>query len=400
MKNKDIIAKLAETYDSFYLYDEKTIKESIACLKGFFPQVEFLYSMKCNPHPQVLNTVFAGGLGADAASLGEVLKAEAWGLAKDRIYYSAPGKLNKDIETALDKAVIIADSIDELHRIDTIAKARGITVSVGIRINPDFTLNGDCCVFNKFGVDEDQAVEFLKTKPCENIRVTGFHVHLKSQELKTEALVGYHQNVFNMVERLTELCDKLEYINFGSGIGVTYAPDDEDVNLALLSQNFNCLLEYFRESFPETRIMIETGRYVSCKAGIYATKVIDRKVSCGKTFLVLRSTLNGFARPAMEQIFSVYGADTAPVEPFYTCKDAFQFEPLKEGEADETVTLFGNLCTGIDAIARDIPMPHLEYGDVIVMNNAGAYAAVITPMQFSSQEKPAELFLTEKGEIK
>jgi len=397
MKNKDIIAKLAESHDSFYLYDQRVIQESIARLQGYFPQVDFLYSMKCNPHAEVLKTVFDGGLWADAASLGEVLMAESHGLAKEQIYYSAPGKLHQDIETALDKAVIIADSIDELYRIDEIARERGEIVCVGIRINPDFTLTGDGCAFNKFGIDEDQAITFLKTQPCANVKVNGIHVHLKSQELCTENLIGYHQKMFALAERFDSLCGGLEYVNFGSGIGVTYATGDEDVDLAALSKSFKRQLETFKLQHPQTKVMIETGRYVSCKAGVYVTKVIDRKVSCGKTFLVLRSTLNGFVRPAMEQIFSAYGNEVAPVEPFYTCKDAFQFATLKDEEPTECVTLFGNLCTGIDAVARDIMMPHLEYGDVVVMNNAGAYAAVITPMQFSSQERPAELFLREAG---
>lgn len=402
MKNKDVITKLAESYDSFYLYDEKTIKESIARLQGYFPQVEFLYSMKCNPHPEVLKTVFGGGLGADAASLGEVLRAEACGLQKSQIYYSSPGKMRRDIETALDKAVIIADSLEELHRINDIAKERGQIVDVGIRVNPNFTLDGDQCVFNKFGIDQEQVEFFLLVKPCRNIRVTGLHVHLKSQELQTSALMDYHQKVFNMVEDLAPRCDRLDYVNFGSGIGVTYAVEDEDVDLGLLSQNFNVLLDYFQASYPNTKILIETGRYVSCKAGVYVTKVIDRKISCDKTIYILRSTMNGFVRPSMDQIFSNYGkfnAHPAPVEPFYTCKDAFQFETLKDEQEKIPVTLFGNLCCGIDAIGRDVLMPELEQGDLVVINNAGAYAAVITPMQFSSQEPPEELFLSEKGEV-
>lgn len=406
MKNRDVIEKLAQRYDSFYLYDQKTIKESMACLQGFFPQVNFLYSMKCNPHKEVLNTIFSGGFGADAASLGEVLKAEACGLGKEQIYYSAPGKLPRDIEGALDKAIIIADSIDELHRIDAIANGKGIIANVGIRVNPNFTLDGNQCAFNKFGIDQEQVVSFLTEKPCRNLRITGLHVYLKSQELRTDALMGYHQHVFQMIEELAPLCDSFDYVNFGSGIGVPYNLEDEAVDLTKLSQNFKELQAQLQKSYPDTKIMIETGRFLTCKAGIYVTKVIDRKVSCGKNILILRSTMNGFVRPSMDLIFSNYGKtegktdwNPVPVEPFYTCKDAFQFETLKENQEKEVVTIFGNLCAGIDAIARDIQMPHLEFGDVVIINNAGAYAAVITPMQFSSQDPPAELFLTEAGTV-
>ena len=86
-------------------------------------------------------------------------------------------------------------------------------------------------------------------------------------------------------------------------------------------------------------------------------------------------------------------------EPLFTCDGAFRFTPLKGGEATETVTLAGNLCTGTDLIAEDIPMPQLAVGDLIVIDNAGSYASVLSPMQFASQDKPAELFLAADGRV-
>ena len=86
-------------------------------------------------------------------------------------------------------------------------------------------------------------------------------------------------------------------------------------------------------------------------------------------------------------------------EPMYTGRSSFQFLPITDNTETETVTLVGCLCTGTDIIAQDIAMPHLEPGDGIVITNAGAYAAVMTPMQFASLEKPAELFLKEDGTV-
>ena len=63
------------------------------------------------------------------------------------------------------------------------------------------------------------------------------------------------------------------------------------------------------------------------------------------------------------------------------------------------MTLAGNLCSAADVIAEDILLPHLEPGDIVAVTNAGSYAAALTPFQFSSQEKPAEFFLTEEGKI-
>lgn len=86
-------------------------------------------------------------------------------------------------------------------------------------------------------------------------------------------------------------------------------------------------------------------------------------------------------------------------EPMFTSVDAFQYSALKDSPADEQVTLVGNLCTSTDMVADGIMMPHLEPGDLIIMNNAGAYAAVMTPMQFASLEPPKQLFLTVDGRV-
>ena len=65
----------------------------------------------------------------------------------------------------------------------------------------------------------------------------------------------------------------------------------------------------------------------------------------------------------------------------------------------EKVNLVGNLCTAADVIASDIMMPHLEKGDLIAVTNAGSYAAVLSPMQFSSQIPPAQLFVLADGKF-
>ena len=61
--------------------------------------------------------------------------------------------------------------------------------------------------------------------------------------------------------------------------------------------------------------------------------------------------------------------------------------------------MVGNLCTAADVIAEDIVLPRLKEGDIVVITNAGSYAAALSPMQFSLQEAPEELVLTMNGEL-
>lgn len=401
MNNKSVIETCARRYDSFYLYDENIIRSSLSALKANFPGIEFLYSIKCNPNPHVLRCVFDHGLGADAASLGEVMMADHAGLGQDQIFYSAPGKTVKEIEGAMTKATLIADSLEEIERIRQVAESAGMTVKIGLRINPDFTFTKEYGQASKFGIDEEQALRFLKEHDGKNIRVSGIHVHLKSQELHTDALASYYEKMLRLSERFSHVCGGLDYVNMGSGIGVPYTETDEPPDLSYLGSFVRKKINRFREKSPETRWMIEVGRYAICKSGVYVTKVLDRKVSRGKTYIILKNTLNGFMRPSLAMLVDRYAQETSqmPAEPLFTGPNAFQFLPLSEKGPNETVTLAGNLCTAADVIAEDVVMPHLECGDSIVITNAGSYAAVLSPMQFSTQEPPVELFLTQTGDV-
>lgn len=398
----ETLKKIAETHDSFYLYDERSILERTARLKAAFPSVEFLYSVKCNPAPRVLSCIFGQGFGADAASLGEVLRAERAGLKRDRIYYSAPGKTMADIEGALSKAVLIADSLDEIRRIEAAAERAGRTEEIGLRINPNFSFYGGPGETSKFGIDEDQAAAFLREGSCPHVRVTGIHVHLHSQELDAAVLERYYGNMLALAERMETGCGlRLEYVNMGSGIGIPYSEDDVPLDVEKLGAAAAEALAEFKRRRPGLRLMIETGRFAVGKSGLYVTKVLDRKASRGKTYIILKNTLNGFIRPSVEKMVEHCSPDPRPPawEPLFTHSGAFGFYTLKEDGPREEVTLVGNLCTATDVVAENILLPRLECGDLVAVTNAGAYAAVLSPMQFASQEPPAERFLTSGGEV-
>lgn len=403
MKNRDVILQQAEQYNSFYLYDEATIRTYTQALKEHFPNITFLYSLKTNPFKPVVQTVFSEGFGADAASLAEVQLSSHLGLPKNMVQYSAPGKLKADIEAALDKAIIIADSLHELQLIEEIAAAQNKTVSIGVRINPNFTFTADKGTPSKFGIDEE--VLFAHTDFLQNlnhVEIIGIHVHLRSQELNAQIIKSYYEKMFTLAQKVQQhLAPSLQFVNMGSGLGIPYAEKDSALDITYLGAETTKLANQFKQHFPNINIFIETGRYAVGKSGIYATKAIDIKESGGTKFVILNNTLNGFIRPSLAQLVMHYSHDENPAgsEPLFTSKDAFTFQVLNDATEQETVTLVGNLCTATDVIAKSITLPKMELNDVIVINNAGSYAAVISPMQFSSLVPPAQLFLSANGYI-
>ncbi len=399
MYNKEAILNISKQNDSFYLYDQKIIKQNINTLTQNFEGVKFLYSVKANPNPYILDTIFKSGFGADAASSNEVLTCFEKGLLKQDILYSAPGKTPEDIEKTIDKSIIIADSLGEIQRINDVAKSKKIKVKIGVRINPPFSFSGSSAVCSKFGIDIDQFFDnFSELEKFDNIDIVGIHVHSKSQELDAGIIERYYNNMFSLAKSVVEKLKKpLEFINMGSGIGIPYSIKDMPCDTEYLGNAMAKLVAEFKKQYSDTTIYIETGRFLVGKSGVYATKVLDKKVSCGKTFVILANTLNGFIRPSIIQFVSSYAVQEIilPCEPIFTSKDAFQFEALANSNKTETVTLVGNLCTSADVVAPDITLPMLEMGDVVVMTNAGSYAAVLSPKQFSFSNETKEFFLFE-----
>jgi len=401
MFNKEVILEQGKKYDSFYLYDEKIVLENIKKLKKNFPNVKFLYSVKSNHHPEILKTIFAQGIGADAASSNEVLKAFNNNVPKEEILYSAPGKSIKDIETAFDKCIFTADSLNEIKILNDLGKEKDKIIEIGIRINPDFTFYSNFGVATKFGIDEEILMENLDLlNSFENIKIIGIHVHSSSQELNTEILKVYYRNMFILTKKIeNKLNLKLKFINLGSGIGIPFSVTDNPVDVNDLGKELNSLCEEFKNEIKGVQLYIETGRYLCGPSGVYATKVMDIKISRGKKFVILKNTFNGFIRPSMEAFVKSYSDNPKMNEPLFTKKGAFQYVVLTDEKKLEKVDLYGNLCTSTDLVGKDLILPKIKIGDLIVMTNAGCYAAVLTPFQFSSQIPPKELYLKKDGNI-
>lgn len=402
MIGEQAILKAAKTHDCFYLYDEAGIVSQCGALREAFPEASLLCSVKANPNPRVLACIFSQGIGADAASVGEVRLARRMGLSPEQIYFSAPGKTAQDIRATIDQAHLIADSLDEILRIEAAAAERNCPVCIGLRINPAFSFSGETGAPSKFGVDEEQALSFLREFHSPFVSVAGIHVHLRSQERSASALARYHEKILALAGRIiSEAGANLNYVNLGSGIGISYAADDQPLDLAALGAKTCEAIRAFRQIHPGVSVLLESGRYLVGPNGVYVTTVLDRKISYGKTFVILKNTLNGFLRPSLARLIEREAADQAPfaAEPLYTGPGSFRFAAPGSCAPTETVTLVGNLCTAADVIAEGIELPRLSCGDLVAISHAGAYAAVLSPMQFSQQEKPAELFLCADGTI-
>ena len=179
-------------------------------------------------------------------------------LEGDEIYYSAPGKTEDDIRSTLGNCEIIADSLGEIERISRIAGEN--MVDIGIRINPDFSMDGHGGGPSKFGVDEEELLSFMKSSIPENIRIHGIHIHVKSQELDGMKLAAYYRHLLALAGKVESVMGHgLDYINMGSGMEIAYSMDEKEIDMESLGKEMAGPLASFRRNHPGTKLLIETG---------------------------------------------------------------------------------------------------------------------------------------------
>lgn len=391
---------------SFYVYDEEEILKSINILKDKFKEFEILYSVKTNPNKNILNLMSKNNIGADAASAEEVRISNAANINKDNIIYSAPGKRKKDIEESVDKCIITADSYNELSLLNEVGKERNAHLEVGLRINANYNIFGGDSISSKYGVDEETLLEnknFIDS--LSNIKIVGIHVHLQSQILDYEIIYNYYEYVLKLALFCKEEMNfNLKFINFGGGLGISYGDSYKNLDIDKLSTMSNKLIEKYKEKL-NTRFIIESGRFLVCKGGTYVTPIIDIKESRGTKYLIVQNGYNGFFKPTISELIVSYTNkkdNLKMMEPLFTSYDSYTISLIKRENEEENhkeiVTIGGNLCTAVDILAKDILLTKAKINDLISINNAGSYAYSLTPLLFSSQEKPVEIYYRSKDD--
>ncbi len=402
MFNKGTILHQAKEHDSFYLYEQERIfSESKQLLKDF-SQVKFLYSIRANPCKEIVKTFIEQGFGSDATNLEDVLISRKYGLKSNEIYFSAPGKTEHDIENSLGKCTIIADSLREIFRIDAIARKKNIVAKIGVHINPNFTFEGNVGISSKFGIDETLFfVSTFKLNNLENVKIVGLYIHFHCPKLQYKVLNDYYEKIFLLVSKIQLLYErKFEFVNLGSGLSILYSDKNKSLYKSTLYELTKQFIEHFKQKMPKALILIEAGGYMVNQAGVYVTKVVDKKVSFGKTFIILANTLNGFSRPSFTFFMKRHiDEKILAEETLYSLYNFFDFIALNDSKEKEKVTLVGNRCTADEIIADDIILPVLKIGDILVITNAGSYAAVLSPVQTSLPQVPKKFMLKSNGDV-
>jgi diaminopimelate decarboxylase len=335
------------------------------------------FAVKANSNLAVLRILRDLGAGADIVSVGELSLILAAGFGPDRIVFSGVGKTAEELRAAVKTGVghLNVESREELELLGRIADAEGTEVQVGIRVNPGVTTDTHPYISTgksgiKFGVPSDQVVpaaEYVLRHP--RLRLTTLAMHLGSQLTTTEPFIEGIGRLLELIARVKRLgVTTLRIIDIGGGLAIRYA-EEPSIDPADFASAVLPLL-----APTGLTVYLEPGRFLVGSAGVLLTRVLYRKHSGGKEFVVVDAGMNDLVRPSHYQAYH----EIVEVE--------------ERRRPASRVDVVGPVCETGDFLALDRMLPGLVAGDALAVLGAGAYGFVMAS-NYNSRPRPAEVIV-------
>jgi len=375
LKLSRLAARVGRT--PFYAYDRLLLQRRVAQLRATLPRaVKVHYAMKANPFAPLVCAMAGLIDGIDVASGGELLVALDAGVAPQEISFAGPGKREAELRQALAAGVLVnIESVREVALLRRLVEELGLPARVALRVNPDFELKGSGMKMaggpKQFGIDADQVPEVLAQIGSAGLSFEGFHIFAGSQNLRADAICEAQRQSYELALRLAAHAPApVQTLNLGGGFGIPYFPGERELEIAPIGINLDGLVARAAREMPDATLVIELGRYLVGEAGVYVTRIVDRKESRGEVFLVTDGGLNHHLSASGN--FGQVVRKNYPV----AIGSRMNAKPL------ERITVVGPLCTPLDQLADRMELPRAEVGDLFVVFQSGAYGASASPQAF------------------
>lgn len=380
-----LAARVGQT--PFYAYDRALIEARVQAVRGALPPgLHLSYAIKANPMPALVCALRPWVDGFDVASAGELAVALDAGMDPGAVSFAGPGKRDAELQRAVAAGVTITlESAAEAERLHAAGVALGLRPRAALRINPDFALRGAGMRMgggaSPFGVDAGQAPDVLRRLGALDLEFRGFHVFWGSQALRADLVSAAQRQALDLVLRLLDAAPAAPpLVNLGGGFGIPYFTKDTPLDLAAVGAAMAPLVEDLAAACPQARLGLELGRYLVGEAGVYVCRVVDRKESRGRVFLITDGGLHHHLAATGN-----FGQVVRRDYPLTTGS--------RLGAPPEEVTVTGCLCTPLDVLAERACIPRAEVGDLIVIFQSGAYGRSASPGDFLGHPAVAEVLV-------
>ena len=367
-ENVALAAIAAEVGTPFYCYSTATLTRHYRVFAEALADAgldgTICYALKANPNLAVVRTLARLGAGADVVSEGELRQGLAAGVPPQRIVFSGVGKTRRELDFAVASGIlqVNVESEPELEALSAVAAARGVRMPIALRVNPDVDAGTHAKITtgkkeNKFGIEWTQAhAVYRRARDLPGIEVVAVACHIGSQLTELQPFRDAFLRLRDLVAILRGDGFDIRRLDLGGGLGVPYdgetppSPAEYAKVIAATLGDLGC------------RIVVEPGRALVGNAGLLVTEVIYVKEGATRTFVIVDAAMNDLIRPAL------YDA-THAIAPVV--------EPLP-GAEPRLVDVVGPVCETGDTFARQLALPPLAAGDLVVLRTAGAYGAAMS----------------------
>ncbi len=384
------LTRLAQRVGSspFFAYDRALIAARVAELRAQVPAAMALhYSIKANPMPALVQHLAGLVDGFDVASAGELKVVLDTGVDPSRVSFTGPGKTDAELSQALAAGVCInIESERDIRTLARLCEALGVGATCTMRINPDFVLRSAGIKMGggsrQFGVDAEAAPAMLRLAHAAGIDVHGFHIFGGSQCLSADAVIESVRHTVDLARRLAhDVRSPVRRLTIGGGFGIPYFPGEQPLDAGRVGGQLHLLRRELTAALPGIQMAMELGRYLVGEAGIYVTRVVDRKVSRGELFLVTDGGMNHHL------------AATGNLGQVMRKNYPVAVGSRMVAAAQEPASVVGPLCTPLDLLAHQMDLGHAQVGDLIVIFQSGAYGASASPAGFLSRPAAVEVLV-------
>jgi len=359
------LTRIAEAVGTpVYCYAQSAIEARYRAFADAFAgdDAVICYSVKANSNQAVIRTLARLGAGADVVSEGELRRALAAGVPPARIIFSGVGKTREEMAFALATGIrqTNVESVPELDALSAVATAAGRTAEVAIRINPDVDARTHEKITtgrreNKFGIDLPHVGDAAaKAAALPGLKLVGLAVHIGSQLTALDPFADAFAKMAGLTREMRDAGHDITRLDLGGGLGIGYAgeaPPDLADYAAVVRRTVGDL---------GCELAFEPGRSLVGAAGVLLTRVLYVKRGGTRTFAIVDAAMNDFVRPAM-----------------YDARHTIVPVADPGGAPTEAVDIVGPVCETGDRLALAHPLPPVAAGDLLAVQGAGAYGAVM-----------------------
>ncbi|MBC7789801.1 MAG: diaminopimelate decarboxylase [Anaerolineae bacterium] len=367
----------AEVGTPTFIYDAAAIRGQYARLVNSLQSAphRIHYSMKANSSHAILSLLRELGAGVDIVSGGELFRALRAGFTGRDIVFSGVGKTRTELKDALEAGILLVnvESEGELRLLNEVAGELGAVAPIALRVNPEVTVDtphpytrtGERGL--KFGIPYAEAIQVGRLAlSLPNILLLGVDMHIGSQVSSLEPYRAGTERLLELHAKLRlEGANDIAYLDIGGGLAVTY--NDE---LATDVEAFAAAILRIVENVPLT-LILEPGRFLVGNAGLLLTRVVYRKSSGGRQYIITDAGMNDLLRPSHYNAYH-------------------HIESVRPNGQRGVFDVVGPVCESGDFFALGRSMDAAEPDDLLVIRSAGAYGFCMSST-YNSRPRAAEV---------